>query len=155
MLASLARAFPHLVAETVPARVSALVLADVLRRLVTEHVSIRNLRRILMAVGTWAPREPDPVYLTEYVRAALQREISHRVARGQRRLFVFLLDPTIEAEIRDAIRHTGTGSYVALEPARLRTIVDAISVPTRELAAQGAQLQSSPRWKFALASGGW
>ena len=75
MLASLARAFPHLVAETVPARVSALVLADVLRRLVTEHVSIRNLRRILMAVGTWAPPEPDPVYLTEYVRAALQRDL--------------------------------------------------------------------------------
>jgi type III secretory pathway component EscV len=129
MLRQIEPVFPQLIAETVPKTVSLFVLTDVLRRLVAEGVSIRNLRRILMALANWGRVETDPLYLTEYVRAALQRQITHRLSRGTNKLVVFLLHPDIETLIRNATRHTATGSYVDLEPDRLREILNAIRAP--------------------------
>ena len=48
------------------------LLTDVLRRLVEEGISLRNLRDILGALAEWAPLERDPVTLTEHVRGALR-----------------------------------------------------------------------------------
>jgi type III secretion protein V len=133
MLTQLDEAYPHLVAETIPKTVSLFVLTDVLRRLVAEQVSIRDLRKILMALAEWGRLEHDPLLLTEYVRAALHRYITHKFTRGQLTLPTFLLDPEIETSIREATRHTATGSYVDLEPGRLRKILEAIREPMRAL----------------------
>ncbi len=73
--------------------------------------------------------EQDPLLLVEYARAALQREITHRLSRGSRRLIVLLLDPAIEETIRRAIRRTATGSYLQLDPSRLQSILQAIREP--------------------------
>ena len=126
MLEQIRPVFPKLVAEAVPKTVSLFVLTDVLRRLVAELVSIRNLRQILIAIGDWARVEPDPLMLTEYVRAALKRQITHMFSRGTNVLIVFLLDPELESLIRDSTRFVPTGSYVDLAPDRLRGILDAI-----------------------------
>ncbi|MCB1967759.1 MAG: FHIPEP family type III secretion protein [Candidatus Accumulibacter sp.] len=126
LLALVEPVFPYLVAETVPKTVSPFVLTDVLRRLLAEGVCIRNLRRILMALADWGRVEHDPLLLTEYVRASLQRQICHQLSRGTNQLIVFLLDPEIEALVRDAMTHTATGSYVRLAPERLRAILQAI-----------------------------
>jgi type III secretory pathway component EscV len=128
MLTQLDEAFPRLVAETVPKTVSLFVLTDVLRRLVAERVSIGDLRKILMALAEWGRVERDPLLLTEYVRVALHRYITHKFTRGQNTLVALLLDPDIE---REATRHTATGSYVDLEPGRLREILQAIREPMR------------------------
>jgi type III secretion protein V len=129
MLERLASAFPHLVQETVPVPVSDFTFADVLRRLVAEEASIRNLPRILMALADWGRVERDPLFLTEYVRAGLQRQITYRASRGTNSIVVLLLDPEIERSIAEATRHTATGSYVALAPERVRAIVNAIARP--------------------------
>jgi type III secretory pathway component EscV len=121
--------FPQLVAETVPKTVSMFVLTDVLRRLVAEQLSIRDLRRILMALVDWGRVENDPGRLTEYVRAALKRQITHKLTGGQKVIVVFLLHPDIESSIRNSTRHTMTGSYVDLEPEPVRKILDAIHQP--------------------------
>lgn len=138
MLKQIEPVFPQLVAEAVPKTVSLFVLTDVLRRLVAEGVSIRDLRRILMALADWGRVEDDPLMLTEYVRAALQRLITYRLSRGTNQLVVFLLDPDIETSIRDSTRHTATGSYVDLESDHLREIVNAIREP---LGALGDDVQ--------------
>jgi len=126
MLQQIEPVFPLLVTETIPKTVSLFVFTDVLRRLLAEGVSIRNLRRILMALVEWGRIEDDPLYLTEYVRAALQREIAHRVSRGQGEIIVLLLDPDIETLIRESMQFTKTGSYVDLEPEQLREILNAV-----------------------------
>ena len=122
-------AYPRLVEESVPKTVPLFVLADVLRRLVAEGVCVRNLRSILMALADHGRSEQDPLLLAEYARAALQREITHRLSRGSRRLIVLLLDPAIEETIRRAIRRTATGSYLQLDPSRLQSILQAIREP--------------------------
>ena len=120
LLALVEPIFPRLVAETVPKMVSPFVFSDVLRRLLAEGVGIRDLHRILIALADWGRVEDDPLLLTEYARAALRRRICHQFSRGQNLLIVFLLDRAIEEDLRAAIRHTATGSYLDLPPGDLR-----------------------------------
>ncbi|MFO0708815.1 MAG: type III secretion system export apparatus subunit SctV [Sandaracinus sp.] len=126
MLDQLERAYPALVRNVVPKPVALPLLADILRRLVEEGVSIRPLREILEALAIHAAVEKDPVALTEAVRGALRRPITHRHVRGGA-VAVHLLDPMLEDAVRDAIQRTATGSYLALPPDLARDIVSAVS----------------------------
>ena len=133
MLKQIEPVFPQLIAETVPKTVSAFLLTDILRRLVVESVSIRNLPGILMSLAEWGRVESDPLFLTEYARAALKRQISHKLSRGTKQLVIFLLDPDIESPIRESLRHTPTGSYVDLESDQLRKILEVIQNAMRAI----------------------
>jgi len=126
MLEQLEQAFPALVKEVVPKAVSPFQLTDILRRLVEEEISIRDLRSILQALAEWGQVENDTVMLTEYVRNALKRYISHKYTRGGNTLVVYLLDPQIEETIRSSIQHTQSGSYLALEPEITQEILTAV-----------------------------
>ena len=127
LLDGLERTHPALVREVVPKLVSPVMLADVLRRLVEEGISLRNLRDILGALAEWAPHERDPVVLAEHVRGALRRTITFQHVRPGGVLAAYMLDGLIEDTIRDAIHKTPTGSYLALEPQLSRDIVAAVS----------------------------
>lgn len=91
-------------------------LSDLFKRLVQEQISIRDLRSILEALIIWAPKEKDQVMLTEYVRSALKRQISYKYCAGQNILPAVLLDPGCEEKIRQAIRQTSAGAFLALDP---------------------------------------
>jgi type III secretion protein V len=125
LLDLLEKTHPALVREVVPKISSAQLVADVLRRLVEEGVAIRDLRAILGALAEWGRAEKDPVILTEYVRAALRRQLSFQYARGGRTLAAWLIEPMIEDAIRGAITKTQTGSFLALEPDLSRDVLAA------------------------------
>ena len=91
-------------------------IADLLKRLVQEQISIRDLRSILEALIIWAPKEKDQVMLSEYIRAALKRQISYKYCAGQNILPAVLLDPACEEKIRQSIRQTSSGAFLALDP---------------------------------------
>ena len=101
-------------------------LSDIFQRLVSEQISIRDLRGILEAVIEWAPREKDVIMLVEYVRGALKRQISYRHTSGQNILSVFLLDPSLEEAIRKSIRQTSVGAFLSLPPETSRRFLDAV-----------------------------
>ncbi len=75
---------PATVRNVVPKPVGLVLLTEVLRRLVEERVSVRDLRAILEALSTLAATEKDPLSLTEYVRGQLRRAITFRLTRGSR-----------------------------------------------------------------------
>ena len=136
--------------EVVPKLISPVLLTDVLRRLLEEGISLRNLPDILGALAEWAPHERDPVALTEHVRGALRRAITHKHAGDSGVLAAYLLDPIIEDTIRDAIQKTATGSYLALEPQLSRDIVAAVGRavgpagpdgPSRAVLLTGAEIR--------------
>jgi type III secretion protein V len=114
------------VREVIPKLVSPVLFTDIARRLVEEGISLRNLKDILGALAEWAPHERDPVALTEHVRAALRRVITHRYAGDGGALAAYLLDPMIEDAIRESVQKTPTGSYLALEPQLSSDIVAAV-----------------------------
>jgi len=135
LLDALERTHPALVREVVPKLISPVLLTDVLRRLVEEGISLRNLRDILGALAEWAPQERDPVALTEHVRVALRRAITYKHAGDSGMLAAYLLDPMIEDAIREGIQKTATGSYLALEPQISRDIIAAVG---RALGPEGS-----------------
>jgi type III secretion protein V len=106
------------------------VLADVLRRLVEEGVSVRPLRTILEALleAGGAPRGAPA--LAEAARRALRRHIGHRCAGGGP-LQALLLDPRAEGTVRDAL----AGEALALDPEVAARLLDALD---RELGAHEA-----------------
>ena len=76
--------FSALVKTVVPKLVSVQRLTDILRRLIREEISIKNMKAILEALAEWAPHETDPVYLTEYVRMNMKRYIAHKFGEARR-----------------------------------------------------------------------
>lgn len=89
-------------------------MADIFRRLLDEGVSIRNLRIVLDALIEWGNKEQDVVLLAEYVRSALKRQICNSYADRQKVLHAFLLERDVEHVLRQAIRQTSVGGYLAL-----------------------------------------
>ena len=91
-------------------------IAEIFQRLVSEDISIRNLRTILQSLVVWGHKEKEVVQLTEYVRSSLKRFISFKYSNGQNILPVYLLDQDLEDTIRSGIRQTSAGAYLALDP---------------------------------------
>lgn len=126
MLDQLEKAFPAIVKEVVPKVVNVLKLTDILGRLVEEEISVRDLRGILQAIAEQGQLEADSVMLTEHVRSAQKRYVSHKYARGTGTLVVYLLDPQIEDAVRSSIKRTSAGTHLALEPDIAQEIVQAV-----------------------------
>jgi len=127
-LDSLRLAFPALV-DTVLSQHDLFTLTWILRDLVDEEISIRDLRNILdnllcingttnVKLSRYIIFQPEGTHLvhsdsetisdlnfadySNYIRAeALKRYISHKYTRGGNTLVVYLLDPEIEDKIRD------------------------------------------------------
>jgi type III secretion protein V len=91
-------------------------ITDVLRRLVSEGVSIRDLRQILESIIEWGETEKDIPVLAEYVRMGLKRQISHKFSNGSLTLPVYLIEPETENIIKGGIRQLPTGPYLELAP---------------------------------------
>ncbi len=108
-------------------------IAEILQRLVGEEVSIRNLRAVMEALIEWGQKEKDSVMLTEYVRVALKRHISHRHSSGQNILPAYLLAPAVEDAVRGAVRQTSGGSYLALDPSMSRQLLENIKSTVGDL----------------------
>jgi type III secretion protein V len=96
-------------------------VAEVLRRLVGEQVSIRNLRDILEALSEASQRDKEVASLTEFARIALRRQISHSVA-PQGKLRAVMLQPGLEDLLRQAVRVSGGVAQLALEPDTARRV---------------------------------
>ncbi len=117
---------PATVRQVVPKPVSLTLLAEVLRRLLEEGVSIRDLKGILEALSQVAQTDKDPLNLTEYVRAQFKRPLTFAATGGARELGVVLLSRDIEETVREAISRTAAGSFLTLGPKPAREVVEAI-----------------------------
>ncbi len=136
LLDELEQVSPASVRQVVPKPITLIQLTDILRRLVEERVSIRDLRAILEALSLVGAAEKDPLTLAEFVRAQLRRPITHSLTRGARELPVLLLDSHIEESVRGAITRTPAGSFLALAPVATRDIIAAVK---RAIAAHAAE----------------
>ena len=101
-------------------------ITEILQRLVSEDISIRNLRMIMESIVEWGPKEKDLVTLVEYIRSNLKRQISYKYSNGQNVLPVYLLEAELEETIRGAIRQTSSGAYLALDPNTTNQFVHAV-----------------------------
>jgi type III secretion protein V len=135
LISKMSADYPDLVKEMLRA-VPLQKVADILRRLVQEGVSVRNLRDVFESLAEWGQREKDVVLLTEYARMGLKRQLSNKYAGASRTLRAILVGPDVEDKFRQSIRVTNAGSYLALDTEiaaqvleRLRAITAAAAMP--------------------------
>ena len=141
LLDELSKVAPASVQHVVPKLVSLTTLSEILRRLVEEGVSVRDLASILEALAQVAHVEKDALVLTEHVRSWLRRAITYEITRGSGSLEPLTLDESIEDVIRGAISQTMAGSFLTLSPAAGRDIVASLK---RALSACPEELQKHP-----------
>lgn len=120
-------------------------VSEVLRRLVSEGISIRNLRDILEALAEISQREKDVLALTEFTRVALRRQISHLVA-PQGRLGALMLQPQVEEMLRQSVRVNGGVSQLALDPEAARRLCDAIAAAVHRHSPAALVTAIDVRW---------
>lgn len=90
---------------------------DVVRRLIDERVPVAPLRALLEALLEWAPREGDPAILAEHARRGLRRQICNSVADSNRTIAAYVIEPDLEAALRDALSVTESGVFMTLPSA--------------------------------------
>jgi type III secretion protein V len=126
LLNQMEKNFGELVREAMRA-LPTITITDVLQRLVSEEISIRDMRTILEALVEWGQREKDPIMLTEHVRGALSRYITHKFSGGQNMIPAYLLAKDVEETVRGAVRQTSGASYLAIDPSTHRGIMKSFS----------------------------
>lgn len=137
LVRTLKEARPSVVEEVVPAVVKPAELQKVLRNLLREGVSIRDLGTILETLGDYAPRTKDPEILTEYVRQALGGTLCARHLERDGRLYVITLDPKLEDLIRAGTERLESGSILALPPSVVGGITERIGREVERLVGAG------------------
>jgi type III secretion protein V len=137
LMERLEKAYPALVKEVIPKIATVPQLVNVLRRLVDENVSIRDLKTIVEALGEYGTMDGDGLYLTEKVRSSLCGQLAYAYAGLENRLPVVLLDPIIEDTIQSGIVRSAHGQMLSLEPDIVRQIVQTIAGALQPMVAQG------------------
>ncbi len=140
-----ARQHKHVIEELMPEHLAMAEFIKVLRNLLREGVSIRDMRTILEALADHAPSVKDPDELTELVRQRLHRRLSRDRLSADGTLRPLVLDPRTEALLREAPgRHAGA----------LARIGEELATRTRELTLreEPALLVVAPELRRPLAA---
>ncbi len=125
LLNALEKTHPELVREVLRA-MPLHKISEIMRRLVAEHISVRDLRSVGEAMVNWSHKEKDVVLLTEYVRIALRRQVCHIFGGSRHRIAALMIGERIESMIRESIRETSAGTYSALPPDKTGAILKLI-----------------------------
>ncbi|ABQ28254.1 flagellar biosynthesis protein FlhA [Geotalea uraniireducens] len=123
LLDSLSSTLPKVVEELVPSLLSLGTVLRVVKNLLKENVSIRDLRSILETLADYGGVTKDPETLTEFVRQSLGRYIVEQYKREDDTLCILTLDREVEETIADAVQMSEQGSYLAIEPNTAQSII--------------------------------
>ncbi len=138
LLDDLSKTHPKLVEEVIPAQLALGALVRILSNLLQEGVPIRDLRTILEVVADYAGSVKDPDQLTEAVRQALARVITHQYAGPDGSLPVINLDPRLDRALVEQMS-AGQGGYWSLEPSMSHRLLTSLKQAAERVASRGQQ----------------
>jgi len=117
MLEELRNDYPAVTNEILKA-LSISQIQKVLKNLLNEEVSIRNIVRIMEALAEYAPVTKDLWYLTEKARQALADQICGKYCDDKRRLRVLVIDmeSNLESKILEMKHETASDIKSVLDP---------------------------------------
>ncbi|MBU5677433.1 flagellar biosynthesis protein FlhA [Alkaliphilus sp. MSJ-5] len=129
---------PALVEELIPAQMSLGEIQKVLYNLLKEGVSIRDMVTILETLADYSNMTRDADMLTEYVRQALSRAITKQFIPNQPAK-VITVDQQLEQKIMESIQQTDRGTYIAMDPDLIQSILNNLSYQLQKLINLGEQ----------------
>ena len=139
LLDNVAVSAPKVVDELIPGQLGLGVVLRVVKNLLKEGVSIRDLRTILESLADYAGLTKDPDVLTEFVRQALGRFIVDQFKMEDDTLYLVTIDREVEDTIAEAIQPSDQGSYLAIEPGSAQQVIASVRGMVDRFGMYGAQ----------------
>lgn len=138
LIKNVAEEYPVVVDELIPKLLSLGDVQKVLRNLLREQVSIRDMVSILETLADYGTVTHDTDLLTEYVRQTLTGYITDKYVQNNI-LKVVTLSNEVEELIMNSINRTDTGSYITMEPNDVQAILNNTFKSLENLTSIGEQ----------------
>jgi flagellar biosynthesis protein FlhA len=135
LLAATAKEAPRLVEDVVPGTVTLGELVRVVRGLLREGVSIRDMRSVLEAVADAAPRSKDVGFLVEQARRRLSRQITSKLVDERGVVKALVLDRPTEDTLRQTLGAHDGEAAVAPDVETARRLIGALEQQAARLSA--------------------
>jgi len=120
LLNLLSKESPKLVEDLIPKLLTSSIVQKVLQNLLSEGVTIRDMRTIMETLIEYAPHTQDPAELTAKVRIKLGRAITHQLFPNSNEMSVISLENNLERLLMQAVNGSGDGS--SIEPGIAQTL---------------------------------
>jgi flagellar biosynthesis protein FlhA len=137
LLGLLGKEVPKLVEDVVPGTISLGELVRVLRGLLREGISIRDMRTVLEAVADGAARSKDAAWLVECARRRLARQITGRVAGSDGVVRALTLDRATEELLRQSLGQSDGEAALAPDVDAARRLIHSLESQASRLTAAG------------------
>ena len=124
LLERLAEKYPKLVDDVVPNLLSLGDVLRVLRNLLRERLSVRDLRTVMESLADLSEQTKDSEQLTELVRERMAPHITAAVKGMDGSVAALALDPHLEQVLRASLRDIAAGTGGALEPRLLKDLTE-------------------------------
>jgi len=132
MLDGLSQVYPALVREVIPGIIPLPALSELLKRLLSEGVSVRNMRLILESIALHGQKEKNVTHLTELVRRDMRTEICNGLSSGVKEMRAYILNPELESRLMDAISGTSGELVLSIDPELATSIFSSIENCTNQ-----------------------
>ena len=136
MLDVLKESDPSLVEDVIPNILSLSEVLSVLKELLREQVSIRDLGTILEVIANYAPQQRDIQFLVEKVRMGLSRRLVLPYLNSSGALDVLVLKEKTTELLLKGLRTTDQGDMIVLNQTQLITFFQAIQFKVDEAMIQ-------------------
>jgi flagellar biosynthesis protein FlhA len=137
LLAVIGKDAPKLVEDVVPGTVTLGELVRVVRGVLREGLSVRDLRSVLEGVADAAPRSKDTAFLIEQVRRRLFRQITAKVADAKGAVHALTLDRGSEETLRKSLGQSDGEVTLAPDVAVARRFISGLENHAANLASAG------------------
>ncbi len=136
LLDNLAKTYPRVVDDLIPTQLPLGTVVRILRNLLRERVSIRDLRTILESVADYSIQSKDPDTLTEYARQNLSRTITSQYVTAEGMVHVISLDPLLDRRLVDVL-NPGQGGNPAISPTFMSQFLESVKMAIERTVGQG------------------
>jgi flagellar biosynthesis protein FlhA len=131
---------PKLVNDLIPDIVNLGVVLRVMKNLLREGVSVRDLRTILETLSEYGSTIKDTESLTEFSRQSLYRTITDKIKSDTGDIPLFTLDRNIEESIAQNIIQTDQGQQLSLDPKVTQIILASLNEKIEEATSMGEKM---------------
>ncbi len=131
---------PKLVGDLVPDILNLGIILKVMKNLLREGVSVRDLRTILETLAEYGSTIKDADALTEMSRQSLFRTITEKIKSDQGDIPLFTLDRNIEEQIAQNIIQTDQGQQLSLDPKVTQIILASLNEKIEEATSLGEKM---------------
>ena len=126
-----------LVADMIPSQIAISAVQRVLKNLLQERVSIRDLPSVLEGISEAVGFTQSPQMITEHVRARLSRQICHSAMGDAGYVALVTLSPEWEQSFIESLSGQGEELQLSMPPSRLQEFISGVRETFDRLALMG------------------